>query len=416
MQLDDLYNRFRESENVNTDTRTIQQGDMFIALSGENFDGNQYVDIALEKGAHHVVCSDKKYAADEKVTVVEDALKTLQLLASFHRKQLKTPIIALTGSNGKTTTKELIVSVLSQQFHVTATKGNLNNHIGVPLTLLSFTNETEIGVVEMGANHLKEIESLCEIAYPDIGLITNFGKAHLEGFGSLEGVRQGKSELYKFLAAHKGRAIVRPQDKEQLNRTENMNRRLAPSFEMVESEPLILKWDRHKFQTNLTGIYNVGNMELAAAAGLEMGMPADKIITGIKEYTPDNNRSQLLSHKGSSIIMDAYNANPTSMEAALRNLAVKLGFKTAILGDMFELGSYSNDEHQRIVDLVKTLQIDRIILVGNHFYETNGSDINKFQDFESLSKSSNDLDLNKEQTILIKGSRGMAMERVLDLI
>ncbi|KQC31903.1 UDP-N-acetylmuramoyl-tripeptide--D-alanyl-D-alanine ligase [Nonlabens sp. YIK11] len=416
MQIEELYNRFRESEGISTDTRTLKKGELFVALSGDNFDGNRYVSTAIEKGAHHIICTDKSHADHKNVTVVENALKTLQELANYHRKQLKAPIVALTGSNGKTTTKELIVSVLSQQYKVSATKGNLNNHIGVPLTLLSFDESAEIGVVEMGANHLKEIKALSEIAAPDYGLITNFGKAHLEGFGGIEGVKRGKSELYDYIAGNKGKVMVRQQDAEQLKRSADIDRRLAPIFRIQSSQPLSIVWDDLEFQTNLTGIYNVGNMELAAAIGLEMNIPKEKIVTGLSLYTPENNRSQIIKKNGLTIIKDAYNANPTSMRAALENLSQQSGHKTAILGDMFELGIYASDEHQNIADLADELKIDRVILIGENFYKTNAGSLEKYENFNTFSKSWTPLDSSSNKVILIKGSRGMALERVLDLI
>ncbi|SCY44687.1 UDP-N-acetylmuramoyl-tripeptide--D-alanyl-D-alanine ligase [Nonlabens sp. Hel1_33_55] len=416
MQLRELYKRFRESEGISTDTRTLKKGELFIALSGENFDGNKYVPTAMDNGAHHIVCSDASYQEYDNVTVVSDALETLQKLANYHRKELNIPVVGLTGSNGKTTTKELIVSVLSQQYEVTATNGNFNNHIGVPLTLLLFNEETEIGVVEMGANHLKEIASLCLIAEPNYGLITNFGKAHLEGFGSLEGVKKGKSEVYDFIAANAGKVMVRQQDEEQLARSEKISRRLAPILKIENSQPLILQWDEAIFQTNLTGAYNVGNMELAAAVGLEMDISKEKIIKGLTDYAPKNNRSQIIEQKGHAIIMDAYNANPTSMRAALENLAGQSGHKTAILGDMFELGDYAEKEHQDIADLANQLKIDRVILIGDNFYKVSSTSLEKYKSFESFAESDLKLSEADKSVILIKGSRGMALEKVLKLI
>jgi len=416
MHIESLYNRFRESAGINTDTRTIKEQDMFVALSGENFDGNAYVRTAISKGAHHIICTDQSYNDVENVTVVSNSLETLQKLATYHRRQLKLPIVALTGSNGKTTTKELILSVLSQRYKVAGTKGNLNNHIGVPLTLLSFTDEQEIGVVEMGANHLNEIAALCAIAEPDYGLITNFGKAHLEGFGSIEGVKIGKSELYQFLKTHEGKVIVRPEDPEQMARTEGFQRRLAPVFNTTSTQPIIIEWNNHMIHSNLAGSYNVSNMELAAGVGLEFNITTEQIVKGLSTYKPENNRSQIIKRKHFTVIKDAYNANPTSMKAALLNLSQHSGNRIAILGDMFELGKYSREEHQEIVRLLEELNIDQSFIIGEIFFQTTPTKSRAFQSFENFVDAANDLKIKKDSVILIKGSRGMALERILDLI
>lgn len=350
------------------------------------------------------------------MTVVDDALITLQKLATYHRQQLNLPVVALTGSNGKTTTKELIVSILSQEFDVVGTKGNLNNHIGVPLTLLSFTESTQIGIVEMGANHIGEIAALCEIAQPNTGLITNFGKAHLEGFGSLEGVKIGKSEMYSYLKKTGGKAILRSQDVDQIERAKNMNSTLAPIFNIIESQPLNLKWEQETFETQLTGLYNVGNMELAAAVGLEMSLSIDQIIRGIVTYEPQNNRSQIIQRQALTIIMDAYNANPSSMRVALENLSGQTGSKTAILGDMFELGAYAQEEHQQIVDLVSALNIDTVFYIGANFFDLKVPEDSRFKTFEDFKNFFKKESISESNTLLIKGSRGMALERVLDLL
>ena len=381
MNLENLHQAFLKSKGINTDTRTLNKGQFFVALSGDNFDGNSYVPQALSIGAAHIICSDSSYEGNSNVTVVKDTLIALQELALYHRRTLDIPIVALTGSNGKTTTKELIISVLSTKYNVVGTKGNLNNHIGVPLTLLSFNHQTEIGIVEMGANHLKEIEALCLIAQPNYGLITNFGKAHLEGFGSLEGVKKGKSELYEFLKKNNGRVIARKEDPEQVERTESMNRRLTPTFQIISQQPLELKWEDQNFRTDLTGNYNVANMELAAAVGLEMEVSKEDIIKGLCSYQSSNNRSQIIRKENLTIIKDAYNANPTSMKAALENLALQDGYKVAVLGDMFELGNYAAEEHQAIADHASRLKIDQIILIGKNFYGINPSQQTTFQNF-----------------------------------
>jgi len=415
MNIENLYAAFKASKGISTDTRTLKSGELFFALSGEHFDGNVYVENAFAKGAFHVVCSHTERESLKNVTIVPDVLKTLQELASYHRNLLDLPIVALTGSNGKTTTKELIVSVLSQEFNVKGTKGNLNNHIGVPLTLLSFTQDTQIGVVEMGANHMGEIAMLASITRPNYGLITNFGKAHLEGFGSLEGVKKGKSELYEFLKSTNGKAIVLAMDEEQMSRTRDLNRRVTPNVQLKSSQPIELQLEHLLIKTQLTGSYNFNNMALAAAVGLEFGLSIETIGKGLSSYYPENNRSQLISKGNATLIMDAYNANPTSMRAALESLSQCEGVKVAILGDMFEMGSYASVEHQEIASLAENLKIDHIFLIGEHFYQTKTDAAHLYKDFASFKEScpvSSDL----EARILIKGSRGMALERVLEFI
>lgn len=415
MKTEQLYKIFKSSNGVSTDTRTLQSGQLFIALSGENFDGNAYVEIALAKGASHVICTDPKMESLDNTTVVTDSLTTIQQLATYHRNQLGLPVIALTGSNGKTTTKELIISVLSQRYQVKGTRGNLNNHIGVPLTLLSFDEKTEIGVVEMGANHIGEIRVLSEIARPDYGLITNFGKAHLEGFGSLEGVKKGKSELYDFLRSNNKKAIVLSTDEEQLARTKDIDRRLTPEITLKASQPIEFEMDQQLIKTQLTGHYNFNNMVLAVAVGLEFDVELKDIGKGLSNYKAENNRSQLISKGKSTIILDAYNANPTSMRAALENLSQRAGEKVAILGDMFEMGSYAAQEHQEIADLAEKLMIDHVALIGENFYHVNTDTADKFKDFESF-KDNHGISSDLEAHILIKGSRGMALERVLEIL
>ena len=416
MDLNKLHALFLESTGISTDTRTIKKGDLFIALSGENFDGNTFVPAAINAGASYVVCTDPAYENHKTVIVVEDSLITLQQLATFHRQYLKTPIVALTGSNGKTTTKELILSVLSQKHRAVGTKGNLNNHIGVPLTLLSFDRHTAIGVVEMGANHLKEIENLCHIALPDYGLITNFGKAHMEGFGGIEGIKKGKSELYDFLKRTNGKAIVLAKDPEQLSRTETIERRISPQFEVNSSQPIHFKWDHLEIETQLTGSYNIANMELAAAVGLEFDLTPDQISKGLAAYRPENNRSQIIRRHGFTIIMDAYNANPSSMKVALENLAQLPGQQIAILGDMFELGKHAREEHQTIADLAAQLGIDQIHLIGEHFNSIESAQAKCFKGFDEFQTFAKNLKFERGSTVLVKGSRGMALERVLELI
>ncbi len=424
MNTEDLHKRFIASSGVCTDTRKIFDGCLFFALRGENFNGNSFAKQALQKGASYAIIDEEEFHVEEgKTLLVEDVLSTLQKLAIFHRNHLNIPILSLTGSNGKTTTKELINAVLSQIFNVTATKGNLNNHIGVPLTLLSMNKDTEIGVVEMGANHVGEIALLSGIAQPDMGYITNFGKAHLEGFGGVQGVIKGKSELYDYLKQHNGLIFLNADDPKQV---EIVGGHRHFSFDRTSgSNVLVQLIDIHPFlkvsyketiiQTNLVGTYNFSNVAAAIAVGDYFNVPESDIKKAIEKYVPSNNRSQIISKRTNTIVLDAYNANPTSMEAALKNFSLLTGDKMAFLGDMFELGDESQKEHQFIADLASSLGIDHVILIGKHFSRviTNEQAIiyNSFEAFEE-----DNFDFPENTSILIKGSRGMALERIVDLI
>lgn len=410
------HNIFIKSSGVSTDTRTLSNRNVFIALTGDNFDGNKYIQQALENGASHVVTSDQQWKNHPNATVVTSTLDFLQNLATYHRIQLDIPIIALTGSNGKTTTKELILSVLETSYNVSGTKGNLNNHIGVPLTLLSLTHETEIGVVEMGANHMKEISKLSSIACPDYGLITNYGKAHLEGFGSEENIKIGKSELYDYLREKGKTSIIGNWDEEQHKRSHGIN--CIPTIEakLLKSEPFIsFEYAGQKCETQLTGSYNFNNMLFAITIGDIFNIPSKKILHGISNYLPQNNRSQLIEKDGLKIILDAYNANPSSMEVALYNISKQQeNPKTVILGDMFELGPYAHKEHEKIAQLALELGIDNIHLVGESFSEINLEGSNSYKNFNDF-KNHTDFLQALSGILLIKGSRGMALERILDL-
>ena len=419
MTIEALHKLFTECKKVSTDTRNIPQGAIFFALKGENFDANRFVEEALQKGAKYVVLDHKSYYKESSSYIlVDDVLQTLQKLSSFHRKFLKLPVLALTGSNGKTTTKELIQVVLSGKFKTVATQGNLNNHIGVPLTLLSMDEATEFGIVEMGANHPGEIAALCEIAAPDYGYITNFGKAHLEGFGSEEGVVKAKSELYQYLQKNDGKVFVNTLDNRQLLLTENQDRVVLEKMEKLEtgSEFVSVQTGDTEIHTSLVGDYNIPNITVAVRIGQYFGMDDFSIKSLIEAYKPDNKRSQLIDKAYCKIILDAYNANPTSMEAALRNFAQRdTAQKVVILGDMFELGDYSETEHQKITDLATDLGFDKIYIVGERFFKTQtASGILKFSSLEDVQKVLDKKDFTGK-TILIKGSRGMAMERLLDL-
>ena len=417
MNIAELYKLYAKNYLVDTDTRSIRKGAVFFALKGDNFNGNKFALEALEKGASYVVIDEKEYKQNDSMILVDDVLTTLQNLANYHRNELNIPIVALTGSNGKTTTKELISCVLKQKYTVVATKGNLNNHIGVPLTLLSMTPETEIGVVEMGANHHKEIANLAEIANPDYGYITNFGKAHLEGFGSVEGVIQAKSELYDFIREHNKIVIVNPEDNIQIDKTSNMNRILFDkSINYVKASPYVsLEFNDFIINSNLIGTYNYANICAAITIGCLFKVPKEKIKEAIEEYIPSNNRSQIINKKGIKIVLDAYNANPTSMKYALESFnELEADNKIVILGDMFELGDKSMDEHQEIGDLTEKLNFDRVFFVGENFSKITSKKqkFRKFEDFKSYLMTNT----IENGTILIKGSRGMALERIVELL
>ncbi len=420
----ELYTIFKKYPVVCTDSRNITPNCIFFALKGENFNGNKYAGEALKKGAAYAIIDEKEYKSSERTIVVNNVLETLQKLANYHRLQLNIPIISLTGSNGKTTTKELINAVLSKKFATTATKGNLNNHIGVPLTLLSMNSDTEIGIVEMGANHQKEIAFLCNIAAPDFGYITNFGKAHLEGFGSIEGVVKGKSELYDHLKLNDKFVFVNGNDTKQVERTRDSkhftfgnSNSSDIAIQFIDANPMVhLQINDTKIQSQLIGAYNFSNIAAAIAIGTYFNVQLNDIKDAIESYIPSNNRSQIIHKQANKIILDAYNANPTSMKAALDNFSnLTDTSKIAFLGDMFELGTTAAEEHQSINDYSASLNIDKIYLVGENFHKTEAknSKVSIYKNFESLK---NNFPKVTDSTLLIKGSRGMALERILELI
>lgn len=414
MEIAKLYKLFKSSNGITTDTRTIEDGSIFFALKGANFNGNTFAKNALKQGASFAIIDEKEFEISDKTIMVSNVLATLQELANFHRKQLKTPILSLTGSNGKTTTKELINAVLSKKFNTTATVGNLNNHIGVPLTLLSFTEQTEFGIVEMGANHQKEIEFLANLTEPNYGYITNFGKAHLEGFGGIQGVIKGKSELYSYIKENSQKVFVNTNDTLQKELTQGMNTiSFGSSTQLTLSNPfLVLTYKNLEIKTNLIGEYNFSNLSAAIAIGEYFNIEASKIKEAIEEYVPTNNRSQIITKESTQIILDAYNANPTSMVAALNNFDKTIAEKKIIiLGDMFELGESSDFEHQEIVNKVEQLEFSEIHLIGKHFEKTKASKANLHPTFEAF----RNLFTPKKAAYLIKGSRGMALERTLEL-
>ena len=425
MKIHDLHAIFLANPSISTDTRKIKENDIFFALKGENFNGNTYTQKALDNGASYVVIDEEKYVANNKTILVDNVLKTLQDLANYHRKKCKAKVISLTGSNGKTTTKELINAVLNTSYRTIATKGNLNNHIGVPLTLLTIKPDTEIAIVEMGANHLNEIEFLCKIAEPDFGYVTNFGKAHLEGFGGVEGVIKGKSELYDYLISSNKSVFLNADDPIQLEKLKGFTKKYGFSttqakyfnIELINAQPFVnLKVEDVEINSNLIGTYNFTNCCAAIIIGKYFNIELPKIKYAIENYIPDNNRSQIINTKGHYIILDAYNANPSSMKVALENFqTLEKSNKILILGDMFELGNSSREEHQSIVDLTKRLNFEKVIFVGENFYRTTTNSL-KMKSFADLNAYLKTNSISPKSTLLIKGSRGMALERVLDNI
>lgn len=422
-----IHQQFLLSTGVSTDTRFLKPGNIFFALKGDNFNGNQFALQALEKGASYVIVDEKQPTLeDKKHLVVDNCLEQLQKLATFHRKYLGIPVISITGSNGKTTTKELLQTVLNKKYRVTATHGNLNNHIGVPLSLLKMNQNTEIGLIEMGANHPGEIDFLSNIALPDYGFITNFGKAHLQGFGSLEGVVQAKTELYHHLKAKNKLLFLNMDDEKQFLHTAykhtfgfGTHPKAQVKIEYPEAPGMAeIIFNKLRFKSQLSGSYNAQNIAAALSIGLYFKVPVEDIKEAIGNYEPTNNRSQTLSKGSNTIYLDAYNANPTSMMASLQHFdASKTNQqKIAILGDMKELGNSSETEHQVMVNFLEELNISEIYLVGENFKKTSSSKANiiKFKDTESLKKH---LKLAKIQGyhILIKGSRGMALENTLEV-
>jgi UDP-N-acetylmuramoyl-tripeptide--D-alanyl-D-alanine ligase len=425
MKIQELYTLFLKHPIVCTDTRDIQPGAIFFALKGANFNGNQFAEQALQAGCSLVVIDEVEFKKDDHYFLVEDVLTALQQLANHHRKQLKIPVIAITGTNGKTTSKELLNAVLSEKYKVLATKGNLNNHIGVPLTLLNINNDHEIAIIEMGANHQGEIAMLCTIAEPDYGMITNIGKAHLEGFGGPEGVIKAKNELYQFIKQRQGKLFVNGDnellkklsegiDRVTFGTSENVN--FAGIF--VESNPFVkLKYNNTIISTQLVGKYNFENILAAACIGSYFKVSEQQIKTGLEKYVPSNNRSQVMQTKNNLLLLDAYNANPSSMNAAIENFAqMDQPNKMVILGDMLELGDESAKEHTAIVNLLKQKNITNVLLVGNYFMEAG-----KILNAQTFANSAEVLDHLKQHpvkntTILIKGSRGIKLEKVVEVL
>lgn len=435
MEISELYQLFLQHPVICTDSRNCVPDSLFFALKGKNYDANIFALSALEKGCSYAVVDDKKYAIDERFILVKDTLQSLQELARLHRKQFDIPVIAITGTNGKTTTKELISTVLMKKFNLLSTERNLNNHIGVPLTLLQLKPGHEIAVIEMGANHPGEIKKLAEIASPKYGLITNVGKAHLEGFGSLEGVMQAKAELYEYIY-QEGEAIFINKKNQYLQQmaekagftdaSRKIEYCLKPlenniiTGEIVDCSPyLIMKCTTNEgtfdIETKLIGAYNAENVLAAVAVGNFFGVHNEQIKHGIENYQPQNNRSQFSVTQHNKLIIDTYNANPTSMQAAILNFAdMNFSPKTLILGDMLELGKQSKKEHQNIINLLQQKNFQNVFLVGEQFSKVNKT----YLSFENVENLINYLEQHPlcNQYIFIKGSRGIHLEKVLPFL
>ncbi len=434
ISITELYKLFELcNQTVCTDTRKIIKGSLFFALSGSNYNANEFAQFALENGCQYAIVTEPSHFEDKRIIRVQDTLKTLQQLANYHRKKFHLPVLAITGSNGKTTHKELINVVLSKKFKTLATFGNLNNHIGVPLTLLNIRQEHEFAIIEMGANHKGEIAELCSIAEPNFGLITNIGKAHLEGFGGIEGVKIGKSELYKHLAKGSGKVFLNSDDEvlKELahnnaiisygsNRQADVIGQLQASSENVKFKYAAsanqLNWDaKPVIHTNIVGAYNYINCLAAVCIGHYFGLDEMQIKTALEEYVPNMNRSQMVDTGKNKVILDAYNANPSSMKAAIENFAdYPAQQKLLLLGDMFELGDYSKEEHQKIINLLKQHQLLNTILVGEEFLNIGDNTFKAFKTTEECKNYLKTLTITK-YSILIKGSRGMKMEVLQDL-
>ncbi|MBR47149.1 MAG: UDP-N-acetylmuramoyl-tripeptide--D-alanyl-D-alanine ligase [Flavobacteriaceae bacterium] len=428
MKIDDLHSLFSKSSGISTDTRTIKKNNIFFCLKGEKFDGNLFIDQAFHLGASFVIYDDEQLNYKSKKAIrVKNALEALQSLAKYHRSKFNIPVIGLTGSNGKTTSKELINSVLSQKFNVTFTSNNFNNHIGVPLTILKINRKTDIAIIEMGANHLGEIDLLCNIADPNIGYITNFGKAHLEGFGGIEGVIKGKSELYEYIRESKGVVLINNDDRIQKKKSRGIN---TFSFgKSKKSDFLIYNTSSNKnlceaslndkkITSNLYGEYNFENINASIAMGIHFGLSFDQIENGIKNYIPKNNRSEMIKTKKNLLFVDSYNANPTSMKLSIQSfMKLKEVKKTLILGDMHEIGKTYLIEHERILNSVKNNKDLKIFLVGKIFNKLkfNSGRIHFFNETNELIEYFKK-NLITGHTILLKGSRKINLEKVIPIL
>lgn len=433
--MQELYNHYLKHPLICTDTREIKKGAIFFALKGDTFNANQFAEKALNDGCALAVIDEPSYKKDDRYIVVTDVLTALQQLANHHRHQLNIPVIAITGSNGKTTSKELVNAVLSEKYKVLATKGNLNNHIGVPLTLLNIQEEHEIAIIEMGANHQGEIAMLCNIAEPTFGMITNIGKAHLEGFGGPEGVIKAKNELYTYIREHQGKLFVNADNELLVKLSENSNRitfgtRVSADYTgvLTESNPFVkLKCkarddaqmldSKQTIETSLIGKYNFENILAAACIGNYFKVGELQIKTGLEKYVPSNNRSQVMQTKTNLLLMDAYNANPSSMNAAIENFAqMDRKDKMVILGDMLELGEDSEKEHRQIIELLKQKNILHAILVGPHFMKAAKPPFTQlFQTSDEALQYLKKFPVSNA-TVLVKGSRGIKLEKLVEAL
>ncbi len=427
MNIQKIHKLFLINNSVSIDTRNIKANDIFFAIKGLNFDGNKFANQAIKNGASLVVSDDLEISKiSDKIIYVNDTIKTLQELANFHRKFINTKIIAITGSNGKTTSKELMLNVLSKRYKTIATKGNLNNHLGVPLTILSMSKETQIGIVEMGANHLKEIDFLCEIAEPDFGYITNFGNAHLEGFKSLDGVIKGKSELYNYLRINNKLIFYNSENKKQSNLINSYTNTFSYGFSTNSNcvinnsnslNTVDVEYKNELIKSTIYGGYNFENICIAIAVGEYFDVGFEQIKKGIESYLPENNRSQITITDSNTVVLDAYNANPTSMKLAIESFC-KTSYtnKMIIVGDMFELGKDSNKYHQEITDSLESISDTKIYIVGKDFSKTNHSKkIKSFPSTEELINNISKLNISN-YSILIKGSRAMQLEKIVEFI
>ena len=427
MSIIDLYDLFIHNPQITTDSRNCPKGSIFFALKGDKFDGNQYAGKALASGCVYAVIDNPDYYIGERTILVDNVLKTLQQLAHHHRKVLGLPIIGITGTNGKTTTKELLASVLSTKFNLLYTEGNFNNHIGVPLTLLRLTHDHEMAVIEMGASHPGDIKELVDIVHPNYGIITNVGRAHLEGFGSFEGVIRTKGELYDYIRRSKGKIFIKKENEylqsiakgiEQI--TYGNGDDAFASGQVVSCDPfLVFNWKQqgklHTVETHMIGSYNLDNVLAAVAVGRFFKIPAERISRAIAAYEPTNNRSQFKKTDNNELIIDAYNANPSSMKVALDNfITMPVQPKAIILGDMRELGPTSNELHAEVVEQIKKGQFDKVFLCGEHFSKV-GKEFSPFATTEAMTEELRRQPL-KGYHILIKGSHSMGLEKLVDIL
>ncbi len=432
MRIEELYQIYVSYPRICTDSRKIEKDSLFFALKGESFNGNAYAHLALQSGACYAIIDEKEFQLDERFILVENVLACLQDLAHYHRQQIGAKVIALTGSNGKTSTKELMAAVLGSTYKIHATSGNFNNHIGVPLTLLNMPTGTEYAIIEMGANHQKEIEMLCKIAAPDFGLITNVGKAHLEGFGGFEGVMKGKGEMYDYIQAHQGCIFINSGNQHLAKMSVDVSRQISygihpsdfVSGKITGSEPFLdVEWKRqngqgvYKIHSQMPGVYNLENILAAVCVGVYFGVEEEKICRAIEGYKAVNNRSQVIQKGSNTILADAYNANPSSMEAALHNFFETVqGDKILIIGDMMELGVHADEEHKKLLLNLKNSPLKQVILVGENFRRHA-----ELIDAVSFLNTAEALDWLKKQhyentTFLIKGSRKMQLEKAIDFL